>query len=266
MSTTTITATQITIEQLQKTKDAINTLQGEVSTILLGETTTEQLQKKIEVAINKLEEVILSLNLPTPGNMDNNRTTIMQKLKPGGQSQYIFEVERSEHNQSHEQHIKRDSILGEQRSDGALDTVNFATTAYLRTFLSSKDQIDFKRCGGHHNDDNAKAGQCYPVGVLVDPGNPSKGWLAKEFPEHPKTPRMIHNIEPLNAELPDLNGKTFGLQTIGWATPEGTYKIECYVDTSVLDTPISSLQSPPNDGNYYLRQRIRETGKTATSP
>jgi hypothetical protein len=97
---------------------------------------------------------------------------------------------------------------------------------------------------------------------LIDPGNSSTGWRAKEFPEHPETPEMTDKTTPTGEVLPDLNGKTFGLQTIGRATPEGTYKIKCYVDTSVLDTPVTPLQSPPNEwkalygrGQWRLEKR-----------
>jgi hypothetical protein len=190
---------------------------------------------------------------PSGDNVDKNGVIIMQKIKEGGQSQYDYEVARTMTSQSNEDNIPRDSVYGKPKLDKGHTATDFATVAYFRVKLSTKDQIDFKRLGGKHSSSGPEEGQCYPVGLLVTPGKPTTGWLAKEYPKHPNTPNYISSIKygEFNS-IPDCNGKTVGLQTIGWVTKQGTYKIECYVDTSVMDTPPKELTKAPNQWKLFF--------------
>jgi len=199
---------------------------------------------------------------PTPegGNIDENGVQIQAKIKR--QLVKGSTVERSVHNQSNEKNIKRDSIYGVPKTSKE-NVSNIATVFYINTKLSGKDQVDSKLLGGKHSDSDSKQGCCVPVGILIDPGKPSKGFLAKEYPEHPKTPSFPDKIQYNGLELPDLNGKTFGHQVITYM--KGSDRVfEMYVDLSVLDTKISDLKEPPNKWQLYFT--AIDDGKSLTGP
>ncbi len=107
--------------------------------------------------------------------------------------------------------------------------------------------------GGKDGDDNPRQGRCYEVGVEVKLGSSSGGHFAGEYPQHPSTSNFYINIKyASNPQIPDLNGKTFGMQIIGYVTARKTYKMECYLDLSVLDKKVSELTEPPNKWELYF--------------
>lgn len=185
-------------------------------------------------------------------NKDKNGVIIMAKIKAGGETVSEVEVERSVHNQSNEKNIQRDSIYAKPNKFTKNKTVNLATVAYIKTKLTKSDQIDFKRCGGKHSDSGAKQGRCYPVGIMVNLGKPTTGYIAKEYPQHSDTPKFIDKIKYATfKEIPDVNDKLIGLQTVGYVTPQNTYKILCYIDRSVMDKEPEDLVSPPNKWELF---------------
>jgi hypothetical protein len=181
---------------------------------------------------------------PTPAtetSVAKNGVNVMATIKEGGQQQFEYKVERSTHSGK-----TRDSLYGEPKLNNN-DAVNFAEFVYTRVDLSTKDQYVFKTLGGEHNDSNPKRGQCYCVGLEIEPGRPTIAYLAKETPKHPETPRFLNRMVQSGLELPDLNNKTFGLQVVGFVTPNKTYIVRCYIDLSVQDVAVEGLPpKPPN--------------------
>ena len=77
--------------------------------------------------------------------------------------------------------------------------------------------------------------------------------MAKEYPKHSDTPKVSRQVTKVyTQELPDLNDKFFGLQTISCVTPNRTKMFECYLDLSVLDKNPDEVREPPNDWTLYF--------------
>lgn len=190
------------------------------------------------------------------GNKAGDGVVIMAQIMPGGQQVTQFEVERSVHNQKHEKNIQRDSILGVPKMS-KVKNVNIAQWMYFQAWLTADDQFDMKRCGGQHSGNGEgnkeKQGRCYPVGLMVKPGKSTTGYFAKEYPHHSDTPKHIEQIKYESfKEIPDVNGKTIGIQTIGWITGKKTYKMVCYIDKSVMDRNVDELVEPPNKWEKFF--------------
>ena len=147
--------------------------------------------------------------------------------KPGTQPRTDFKYKRTMTNQSSQKNIPRDTFW----MDG-WDKMNQECTGIFKIDWSKDDEFDWKLCGGNHSSSNAKAGRCYPIGVETGGG----AFLAKEYPEHPKTPKFFNKIKkaPGAPTVGNINHKFIGLKAITYVK-NNNLNIECWVDTDPLD-------------------------------
>jgi hypothetical protein len=153
--------------------------------------------------------------------IDRNGVTKIYETK--GEEKYGFEYK-------YDSRLERDEFYLED-----VAVVDGEYTAYIK--LDAKedddDEVSFKLRGGKHNDEHRLAGRCYAIGVEFD-GEPH---LAKEYPEHPKTPKFQNEIKISDYEyrsIGDLNGRWVGLKVIIYNNKDNSVQIEVYVDNKGL--------------------------------
>src|SRR5215212_3730542 len=167
--------------------------------------------------------------------VDRNGVTKIYETK--GEEKYGFEYE-------HSSRLERDEFYLED-----VAVVDGEYTAYIKLDIKEDDddEISFKLRGGKHNDDHRFAGRCYAIGVEFN-GEPH---LAKEYPEHPKTPKFQNEIKVADGahrNIGDLNGRWLGLKVVIYNdNKDKSVKIEVYVDNKgLLDN-----HNPANDWKLW---------------
>jgi predicted small secreted protein len=166
--------------------------------------------------------------------VDRNGVTKIYETK--GEEKYGFEYE-------HSSRLERDEFYLED-----VAVVDGEYTAYIKLDIKENDddEISFKLRGGKHNDDHRLAGRCYAIGVEFN-GEPH---LAKEYPEHPKTPKFQNEIKVVDnahRNIGELNGRWVGLKVIIYNNRDNSVQIEVYVDNKgLLDN-----DNPANDWKLW---------------
>jgi hypothetical protein len=166
--------------------------------------------------------------------VDRNGVTKIYETK--GEEKYGFEYDYSSR-------LERDEFYLED-----VAVVDGEYTAYIKLDIKEDDddEVSFKLRGGKHNDDHRLAGRCYAIGVEFN-GEPH---LAKEYPEHPKTPKFQNEIkiaDYANRNIGDLNGRWVGLKVIIYNNKDNSVQIEVYVDNKGL----LANDNPANDWKLW---------------
>lgn len=166
--------------------------------------------------------------------VDRNGVTKIYETK--GEEKYGFEYD-------HSSRLERDEFYLED-----VAVVDGEYTAYIKLDIKEDDddEVSFKLRGGKHNDDHRLAGRCYAIGVKFN-GEPH---LAKEYPEHPKTPKFQNEIkiaDYANRNIGDLNGRWVGLKVIIYNNKDNSVQIEVYVDNKGL----LANDNPANDWKLW---------------
>ncbi len=187
--------------------------------------------------------------------VDRNGVTKIYETK--GEENYGFEYK-------YDSRLERDEFYLED-----VAVVDGEYTAYIKldTQEDYDDEVSFKLRGGKHNDEHRLAGRCYAIGAEFD-GDPH---LAKEYPEHPKTPNFQNEIkiaDGANRNVGDLNGRWIGLKVIIYnENKDNKVKIEVYVDNKgLLDN-----HNPANDWKLWWTATdngdwINDDGKKGGNP
>lgn len=166
--------------------------------------------------------------------VDRNGVTKIYETK--GEEHYGFEYK-------YDSRLDRDEFYLED-----VAVVDGEYTAYIKldTKEDDDDEVSFKLRGGKHNDEHRLAGRCYAIGVEFD-GEPH---LAKEYPEHPKTPKFQNEIKISDygyRNIGDLNGRWVGLKVIIYNNKDNSVQIEVYVDNKGL----LANDNPANDWKLW---------------
>jgi hypothetical protein len=166
--------------------------------------------------------------------VDRNGVTKIYETK--GEEHYGFEYK-------YDSRLERDEFYLED-----VAVVDGEYTAYIKldTKEDDDDEVSFKLRGGKHNDEHRLAGRCYAIGVEFD-GEPH---LAKEYPEHPKTPKFQDEIKISDygyRNIGDLNGRWIGLKVIIYNNKVNSVQIEVYVDNKGL----LANNNPANDWKLW---------------
>lgn len=185
---------------------------------------------------------------PQTPNVDNSGSSgsgqsieLVYADKVGGQVVKDFEgPKRSSHNTG-----ARDSFYSKPKS--FFSAVNAQVAGYFRTKLSTSDQGVIKILSGGHGNDNPKQGRCVAIGPQINIGKASTAHLAKEWPQHPTTPKFPNKINLiLKTPLPDLNDKWFGLRINYWVTAAKSLKGKVDIDLSQVNNKADKLTECPN--------------------
>jgi hypothetical protein len=166
--------------------------------------------------------------------VDRNGVTKIYETK--GEENYGFEYK-------HDSRLERDEFYLED-----VAVVDGEYTAYIKldTKEDDDDEVSFKLRGGKHNDEHRLAGRCYAIGVEFN-GEPH---LAKEYPEHPKTPKFQNEIKISDygyRNIGDLSGRWVGLKVVIYNNKDNSVQIEVYVDNKGL----LANDNPANDWKLW---------------
>jgi hypothetical protein len=164
--------------------------------------------------------------------VDKQGVLMVYPTKSGGQEFWDddFKYKRSKHDQSNEKDIPRDTFWIDQ-----CNIMNGEFTAYLKVDGTDDDDISWKHRSGEHGDDNeeqAKQGQCYSVGI----GFSGEVHVSKETPKHPKTPNFDSKakiVQGMPQSFGNIRNKWIGVKTIIYNIGQNV-KIEQYIDNDGL--------------------------------
>ncbi len=165
----------------------------------------------------------------TKTSVDSNGVTKIFETKGGKpQEHYGFEYDYDKRLEREQFYLENIPIL-----DGEY-------TAYIK--LDNRDEeeddVSFKVRGGEHNDRHKNAGRSYAIGTSFD-GDP---YLAKEYPQHPLTPKFLNEIrtadndddEGTTKNIGSLDNRWVGLKVIIYNKQSNAVHIEVYVDNKGL--------------------------------
>lgn len=179
---------------------------------------------------------------------------LVYPAKKNGQVVTAIKYERSKHNQSNKKNIPRDSFYSDPKNYFSATSAQLAT--YMNVTYKVADQVSWKILGGSHGDKNPEAGACYAIGLKITPGKETKPHIAKEI-VHPNTPDFSNKAVlsgPLK-QVPDLNGKTFGIRLNYWVSKKNTLVGRVDLDLSVQDKSIADLKKSnkvPNNWQTFF--------------
>ena len=185
--------------------------------------------------------------------VDRNGVTKIYETK--GEEYYGFEYK-------YDSRLERDEFYLED-----VAVLDGEYTAYIKLDTredEKEEEVSFKLRGGKHNDDHRLAGRCYAIGVQFN-GEPH---LAKEYPEHPKTPKFQNEIniaDDADRNIGDLNGRWVGLKVVIYNNKDDSVEIEVYVDNKGLlanDNPANDwkLWWTSTDGGDWRNEDGKEEG------
>lgn len=165
----------------------------------------------------------------TKTSVDSNGVTKIFETK-GGKPQEHYEFEYD-----YDKRLQRDQFYLED-----IPILDGEYTAYIK--LDNRDEeeddVSFKVRGGEHNDRHKNAGRSYVIGTSFG-GDP---YLAKEYPQHPLTPKFLNEIRTADNDDDDgtpknignLNNRWVGLKVVIYNKQNNAVQIEVYVDNKGL--------------------------------
>ncbi len=167
----------------------------------------------------------------TKSSVDSNGVTKIFETKGGKtQEHYGFEHDYDKRLEREQFYLENIPIL-----DGEY-------TAYIKLDNrdGEEDDVSFKVRGGEHNDRHKNAGRSYAIGTSFA-GDP---YLAKEYPQHPLTPKFLNEIRMADNNNNDddgtpknigsLNNRWVGLKIVIYNKQNNAVQIAVYIDNKGL--------------------------------